>query len=574
MKYKVGYIVFVFLLSVCSASYAQVQFNFNGLGRAIVTSNKLSGPTLKGDTTSPSKGVSGYTLFDLQPNLVINNNIRANAILRLRNPFGSFFGAGTAFSFRQFQIMGKIGKAVDYEIGDIYLGNMTKYTMNKPAETFHDYESEIHQMRRSVVEYENFVKGNMWRLQGVQGKSLFGFNSGIKTLGVNIFAVRTNATNEKNVPDRIMTGGRLSVVQSQYLAVGVNYVGLMDVKLNADQVEYSDNVLTGDAKLSLDREKFLVQLNGEFGGSNFKNVDNYNSKAVPVKYSDYVSDGGLKAVYKPIKLKLFAGYRSVGAQFTSPAAQTSRINVGQQPGVFGRIVSSTVSRNQTLYDRLTDEQSYNRSVSPVLYTFLPQYGNLSPYGDATPNRQGMTFGVGTDTSAKILSAELRADLFSEIIGEGVVDKRKYTSIKGGLLFNFGDLFKINRKMSVNFGFRQENTTRGGSAPINFKSLLIDAGASVEVVKSFDLLIGAKLLNASGNEYITTRDQYNLISTAVPPAAFTMDLKEMIYSAGARLRFSGRSYFTVNYNLTGYQETKFYNYNYKINQLFFNYTLVF
>jgi hypothetical protein len=569
MKYKVGYIVFVFLLSVCSASYAQVQFNFNGLGRAIVTSNKISGPTLKGDTTSPSKGVSGYTLFDLQPNLVINNNIKANAILRLRNPFGSFFGAATAFSFRQFQIMGKIGKAIEYEIGDIYLGNMTKYTMYKPAETFHEYESEIHQMRRSVVEYENFVKGNMWRLQGVQGKSLFGFNSGIKTLGINIFAVRTNATNDKNVPDRIMSGGRIGIVQSQYLSLGVNYVGLMDVKLNADQVEYSNNVLTGDAKVTLDRESFLVQLNGEFGGSNFKNVQVYNDSTV--KYSDHVYDGGLKAVYKPAKVKLFASYRSVGAQFSSPSAQTSRINVGQQPALFGRIVNSTVSRNQTLYDRLTDEQSYNRSVSPVLYGFLPQYGNLSPYGDATPNRQGMTAGIGTDTSAKIISAELRADLFSEIIGEGVVDKRKYTSIRGGFLFNFGDLLKINRKMNVNFGFRQENTTRGGNAPINFKSLLIDAGASVEVVKSFDLLIGAKLLNASGNEYLSMRNQFNLLSNFTP---YAINLKEMIYSAGARLRFSGRSYFTVNYNVSGYKETTNYNYNYNINQLFFNYTLVF
>src|SRR5580693_1742546 len=118
MKYKIGYIVFVFLLSV-TASYAQVQFNFNGLGRSIVTSSKMSGPTLNNDTTSKSKGVSGYTLFDLQPNILINNNVKVNAILRLRNPFGSFYGAYTAFSFRQFQVMGRIGKVVNYEIGDI-----------------------------------------------------------------------------------------------------------------------------------------------------------------------------------------------------------------------------------------------------------------------------------------------------------------------------------------------------------------------------------------------------------------------------------------------------------------------
>lgn len=571
MKYKVGYIVFVFLLSVCSASYAQVQFNFNGLGRAIVTSNKLSGPTMNGDTTSPSKGVSGYTLFDLQPNLVINNNVRANVILRMRNPFGSFYGANTFFAFRQFQIMGRIGKVVDYEIGDIYMGNdMTKFTLFNPDEIYHDFESDIHANRRSVLEYENFNSGNQWRLQGVRGRSNFAFNKGIKGLGISLFATRTNATNNQSVPDRILTGGRIGVLQSQYLSVGVNYIGMLDVKVNTDAVEYSNNVITGDVKLTLDREKFLAQLNGEFGTSSFKNVQVLYADST-VKYSDYVMEAGFKGVYKPAKVKLFVSYRSVGAQFTSPAAQTARLNVDQSMWMFNKIDNFTVARNMTLYDRLTDEQIYNRSISPVLYNFLPQYGNLSPYGDATPNRTGITVGLASDTSAKIINAEVRADLYGEIIGEGVAEKRSFTSIRGGVRFNFGDLLKINRKMSVNVGARQENTTRSGSAPVDFKSLLIDLGATVETFKKIDVLVGVKLLNASGNEYLSTRNQFNLISSY---NAYNVDLKETILSLGARIRFSDRSYLTGSYNTSVYKETKFYNYDYNINQLFLNYTLAF
>ena len=570
MKYKVGYIVFVFLLSVCSTSYAQVKFNFNGLGRAIVTSNKLGGPTLAGDTLSNSKGVSGYTVFDLQPNLVINNNVKANVILRLRNPFGSFYGANTAFSFRQFQIMGRIGKVVEYEIGDIYLGGgMTSYTLYKPFEINHEFESDLHSQRRSVAEYENFVSGNLWRLQGLQGKSNFGFTKGIKSLGINLFAVRTNASNEKSVPDRIMVGGRVGVVQSEYLSVGLNSVNLLDIKVNQDSVEYSNNVLTGDAKLTLNREKFLVQLNGEFGGSSFKNLRVYDDSTV--KYSDYVTEVGLKAVIKPAKIKLFATYRSVGAQFSSPSAQTTRMNVNQPNSLFTMVSQNSAFRNQNLYDRLTDEQSYNRSVSATLYNYLPQYGNLTPYGDATPNRAGITVGLGSDTSAKIIKFEVRADMFNEIIGEGVVDKRKYTAYRGGLVFNFGDLLKINRKMSINTGLRQESTKRSGNAPIDFKSTLIDLGATIEVFKKFDVLVGTKMLTASGNEYLNTRNQFNILSSFT---AYNLDLKEQILSFGLRLRFSERSYLTGTYNTSSYKETLSNNYNYNINQLFFNYTLAF
>ncbi|HSZ26063.1 MAG TPA: hypothetical protein VK766_10105, partial [Cytophagaceae bacterium] len=419
MKYKVGYLVFIFVLSVCSSSYAQVQLNFNGLGRSIITSNNLGGPALQANSSAPTKGVSGYTLFDLQPNVIVNNTVKISTIMRLRNPFGSFYGTNTTFAFRQFLISGRIGKAVEYQIGDIYLGDMTKYTMYKPNETYSDYESEIHAMRRSVVNYENFVQGNKWRLQGVQGKSLFGFNKGIKTLGINLFAVRTNATNQQNVPDRILAGGRVAVVQSEYLAVGMNYVGMMDIHVNSDPIEYSNNVGTIDAKLTLDRENFLVQLNGEFGGSNFKNVNSFTDSSS--KQSDYIYEAGIKGVIKPAKLKLFAAYRSVGAQFTSPTAQTTMLNVSQPVSLFSTMYAANrgaFNRPQGLYDRFTDEQIYNRSVSPVLYNFLPQYGNITPYGDATANRQGFNLGIGTDTSAKIIQGEIRADLFSEIIGEG------------------------------------------------------------------------------------------------------------------------------------------------------------
>jgi hypothetical protein len=247
------------------------------------------------------------------------------------------------------------------------------------------------------------------------------------------------------------------------------------------------------------------------------------------------------------------------------------MNVDQNLWLFNKINNFNTNRNITLYDRLTDEQVYTRSISPVLYNFLPQYGNITPFGAATPNRTGITAGLGTDTSAKIINAEASVDLYNELIGEGVADKRSFTGIKGGLKFNFGDLLKLNRKMSVNVGMRQEITKRTGAAPIDFKSMLVDLGATIETFKKLDLMIGLKLLNASGNEYLSTRDQFNLLNSFTE---YNVNLTEGITSFGLRVRFSDRSYLSGTYNTSVYKETTFYNYNYNLNQAFFNYTLIF
>lgn len=126
-------------------------------------------------------------------------------------------------------------------------------------------------------------------------------------------------------------------------------------------------------------------------------------------------------------------------------------------------------------------------------------------------------------------------------------------------------------MSVNTGLRQESTTRSGNAAIDFKSTLIDLGATIEVFKQFDVLVGTKMLTAKGNEYLSTRDQFNLLSSFT---AYNLDLKEQILSMGLRLRFSERSYLTGTYNTSIYKETLSNNFDYNINQWFFNYTLAF
>jgi hypothetical protein len=578
MNCKSYFLLISFLVTAGSVLQAQIptplqaqnqrSFYLTGLGRTIVTNNKFNGNILNGDTITPNKGLGGYMLFDLGANLKAGNDLRANAILRVKNPFGLYFGEGVSFQFRQIQLMGRIGQTVDYQIGDINV-EMTPYTVQAIPEMYNQYESEIHKIRRSIVNYENFVIGNAWRLQGVQAFASFPFPKLIKSINVNAFAVRTNPTNDLTTPDRILAGTRITLKQSSSFGIGVNYVGMQDIKIENADVDYNNHVITGDGKISSDKDNVFLSLSVEGGFSNY----NYNRiiDNVAVGYNDYFFDVSTSEVFKPFKTKVFASYKDVGPQYSSPSAQTRRINIGATPELFSAFANNTTARPQMLFDRFTQEGIYTRAINPVLLPFLPQYNNISPYGAATPNRRGFTAGLASDTSIKVFSAEVRAELLNEIIGEGVTDLRKFLGVKGGILFDLGKLLKMKRMLALNLGDRYEKTTRGGLVPIDFSSNLIDAGLTFEVYNKIDLMVGMKSLSAKGTEYMAARDEFNLLTSF---SQVNVDLKEKIYSFGARVRFAPTSYFTVNYNLSSTENSLNTAMSYNLNQLFVNYTVIF
>jgi hypothetical protein len=568
MNYKHS-IAIILLVGSAMVSEAQTNFYLSGLGRALVANDKLSGDVLQNDSLSPRRGAGGYALFDLKANLDVKKNFKGNAILRVRNEFGTFWGRGAALEFRQLQLKGLIGNGIQYEIGDINVG-MTPYTVYNSDEIYHRFESAIHDSRRKILEYENFNFGNDWRLQGAQANTSLLFKKGIQKLSIKGFATRTNATNEINIPDRVLAGGSVYVVQSKFFEIGGNYVGLLDIPIQTAQINYQNNVLTGNTKLKYDKEKISLSINGETGFSNYKYEENITQISVS-SYNDFFYDLGLSGNYKPAGIKLSASYKDVGPQFSSPAAQTTRLNVSRTPLLYSTLQNNTVNRQQLLFDRFTQEKLYNRSISPVLLAYFPEYNNSSPYGAATPNRKGTSFTSSIGASDKVVEAEVLVDLLSEVAGEGTPERRKFTVIRGGSLFHLSKLIKFKKDLSFNFGFRTEQTKRNGQATVNLQSTLIDAGSSIEFVNKVDLLIGVKLLQASGNEYLAVRDQFN-VPTSFP--AYIINKTEYIYSGGLRVRFSEGSSFSVNYNVCDYKNKISSAMSYRMNQLFVNYTVSF
>ncbi len=563
------------LLSVSFAK-AQTKFSLGGYGRAIVTDNNLSGNILDKtdvngaykDTLTQNKGVSGYFLFDLTTDLKVNDDFKANAILRVKSPFGAFFGDRVQFQFRQLQLSGRIAKRVNYELGDINV-SLTPYTVYNPEEMWHTYEAEVFKQRRTIQRYENFNFGNAWRLQGAQANTLIKVNKVIDGVGLKAFAVRTSSSNAISTADRVLAGGRAELIKNNFITVGGNYTGLLDIPISVVPNYLTNHVLTGDVNFKRENEALLFKLMLEGGSS----IYNYGpKKESKVTYNDYFYDVNARLGVKAIKAEVYVGYKNVGVQFNSPSAQTARLNVDTTSQLFTKVNNGQDKRSLILYDRFTQENIYNQTIATRLYSFRPQYGNLDPYGPATPNRTGFTVGLATDSSIKIIYADVAAKVFKEVVGEGTTELRNFTQLKGGLVFNIGELISSQRLLTVSAGARYENTTRGGKAKVDFNSTLIDLGTSLEVFKKVDLLVGLKLLNGKGTEFQAVRDNNNIINPNIPINSYNYEGSENVYSAGVRLRFAEKSFFTVNYYYSSLKNKLNDTQSYNIGQLFMNYTI--
>lgn len=545
---------------------------FSGLGRAVVQNDELNDTS----STQVGKGASGYTLFDLGVNAQQGQSLKAHVILRLRNEFGGFFGDGSAFEFRQMRLEGLIGNIVKYEIGDLDVA-LTPYTIHNFEEIYNDYESELFRIKRDVVAYENFYTDeNTWRMQGVNAYSTLKFDSeAFDKLGIRAFGNRIAASDLSTTPDRWLFGGRLDLTQSEKFRIGANLVNISDIAgvlKNASTFDYDNTVVTSDLEITpLDNDKIKVGLAGEFGISDYTVTETTSDSATQI--DDYFYDFGLKGTYKPLNINLGVSYRNVGADFNSPSAQSRRINPGNANEVFPTYNGSTTARPLTLFDRYGQENGlYNSAISTTLAGFLPQYNNVNQYGVATPNRKGLTIDAGYEHPEKYATVDVKAQLLSEVTGEGTVGSteatREFTAITAGFMVDIAKIIDWEKTIKLQYGLRSENTTRSTN-PVNFASTLIDVGLDIEALDKFNLLVGMKILTASGDEYLAVRNEFNQITGFNQIANFSVS--ENILALGAKYSFSKNSFFAVNGQIVDYKDDLNADADFNLNQVYFIYS---
>ena len=70
-------------------------------------------------------------------NIRPSEDLEIQGMVRIRNDFGGFWGAGVTFDIRQLYLKGVLNKVVRYQLGDINY-QLTKYTLYNNDQELYD----------------------------------------------------------------------------------------------------------------------------------------------------------------------------------------------------------------------------------------------------------------------------------------------------------------------------------------------------------------------------------------------------------------------------------------------------
>ncbi len=534
------------LISLILASFQAVgqneKFQINGSARAYVFSNELDIDEAL-DSVTTRKANYGHTLLDLGVSIFPNNKTEVIGMFRIRNELGGFWGGGTSFNVRQLTVKGVAGNLVKYEIGDIDL-EMTPYTLYNFDEEGIVNEADAFKIRRDVVHYDLFYKGNSWRMQGAKTKFGLNFSKGIKGIDVTSFITRQRPALVD--PERLYGGGTIKITQSDKLAIGFNSVSNFDItETIADSIRYRNGVHTMDVKYVIPaskKTKYIVK--GESGISSVK-YENYSDPLAPETISDWFYDVSVKGVNTEKGLSYELGYKDVGADFLSPGAQTKRVDYGKFPALYQQITNDVVGRSVNYTDVISGNAGNSIRISEELLAYNAAYNNTTPYGVATPNRRGVYLNLNRKDSVEFKKSFLRFGMFRQSRGTGTTLAKTFMLAEAGTDVHLNDFLKWKREFKVNAGIRYESTSRSGEEfeKVDLNSMLIDLGFSLEFAEKLDLLGGAKLWTVSGNTFINERNRFNAIDDF---NIVSYDFSENTLAGGLRYRFNDKNVLTVQY----------------------------
>lgn len=562
---------YVICLCICTMVLpARAQrIQFFGLGRAVVSKERLSGKIVEGDTSNPTRSMGGYTLLDMGVRFHPFHYLKGHAILRVKNSFGIFWGEGTSLDMRQFRFEGVAARVIRFEIGDIDV-RMSPFTLHVPDIYPVENLPEVFRIRKRIQEYENFISDQQRRLQGVT------FFSSLKSTNEN-HKLQFRAMIARNPPDqlpgesRMLAGGTIKYAYKEFLTARMNL--LQNFQLQQMNVSNEVDNFTGTIQYNLLKKisrKAEVSLEGESGLSNhqlfFKNDSLKNVNGYFTWNEGKLTIAG--------NLVLSTAYVYVSPFFYSSGAQTPLYSYYQVPSSFPFYSNLYLQRPQLLFDHFLQEDIYNRSIRTNLWPYFPNYNNIFPYGIATPNRTGLF--IKTSWKDRLNAGNIQGEYFTgkEVSVEQVKDPRTFSmiTVSSGL-----ELSKVNnwsKKFKVTATYRNQHTERSGlmdSAFIHLRSSYFNAGMEIEPLKNFHLLAGAAYNTATGNEYIPFRDITNSVYQYSP---YHSNSEEWLVSAGMLYKFSAHSFFTAHMNAARVSDTGSGTPELKIMQLYLNFTASF
>ena len=575
-KYTFAFTLVLSLL--VSGALAQTEnqpkkFRVTGAARGLLFGDDLNQAGEQPDTITAPKLASGHTLVDLGVSIRPNQSMEVLGLLRIRNDFGGFWGAGTTFDLRQLYVRGVVNNKVRYQLGDIDY-KLTPYTLFNVDQETSFARPQAFQDYMDVVNYDNFYDfSNAWRQQGAAVDFGFVFRKYVREVNFNFFTSRINRTNFTSVSERLFSGLRMEVIQSDLISFAATYVNMYDwAGTSRNTVHFNNPVITGQINLTLPEQKdWQFTATSEFGMSR----QFYRGTEADPDMQGAFGDLKIIAELKPRNIVATLNLHSVEADFRSPGAQTKRINFNAAPQTFQRITNEQSIRTFTLLDLLRETDLYNMQLSDELMAFDPRYDNITPYGEATPNRSGFALTIDHAPADERYAVQATWLNFSELRGQGTTQFKNFQRFE--LLGNVNIhrwLPNYEKAIRLEAGLRQDQTKRDGEEgvrAVDLSSTLMSAGFAIEFAKNLSLTGAVQGIYYEGFDFLPLRSDFDQV---VFYNEFEVDGLEQMIGLGLRYDFSANDYLTIQWNNFNSENNFGTLPNYEINQLVFLFSMKF
>ena len=539
-KIHLYYLSSLMLFPILAQSQVKSKLWYDGNARVMYNRDALEGTLKEMDTVSTRSNGGGFTIVDLGLHFIPVDAIEISSQIRLRNEFGGMWGNRSSVELRTLSAKGVVNNNIAFSVGDIYL-KQTKFTLYNYEQELSEFEPSVFKFYRDFVNYENYYQSNYWRLQGIQTNFSYNMYNFIEQLDFDGFTARVRGSEWLGKPELIMLGGSAVVRLSNKVNVGSHFVNTFEILSSANEkVAYYNPVLNTQLVYSGSFKDLPYKALLE-GGFSKRGWDG-DSLAPEIK-GNFIT--GL--IYTETKKGTFnLGFRYVDTDFRSIGAQTRRIDYNNITTSYPYFSNNYTQRKVSLLDIMSDPNVYNQSMSTSLMNYNPMYSAVSAYGDATPNRIGLTAEIDKINITDFFSAKVQSQYFSEIIGQGTTQKRSFNKSALHSLLSLDKLFSFKNSCELEGSINLETVKRDGEdfEKIDFNSALYSGSISIELIKNLKIIAGAKVFYAEGNEFVVERNIYDQINDY---SAINYDNKETILIGGIQHHFTDDIYFTMQYN---------------------------
>ena len=569
-------LLFVIIVLTQAAMHMSAQddppkISFTGNARSQFYSDRFKNK-FQNDTVTNVLAHSGNVLADLGAHIRPSKNTEIQAVIRVRNDYGGFWGSGVSFDVRQLYIKGVAADILKYQLGDINY-RMTPYTLYNNDQELFALMPEVFRRQAAVVNYDKFYNNDhSWRQQGASAEFGIAFPSMIQQIQFKGVATRIKTTDFSQVNDRIFSGGTIEIVQSQKFKLAAHHAQIFDLKgtsRNNSLLSLPVSTLTIEWKNEITR--WQLSLRGEAGKSMRQYIHTPEYRSRNGQFLD--AQGKIKD--KKIGIGFSGKWQYVSADFRSPGAQTKRINYSGPLAGLPRIGNDQHLRAISMNDLTRESDLCTTQLQTTLMPISKTLDFISPFGDATPNRMGYTAGVFYTDKKQFVDMEFSYYHGSEIRGEGTTNLRTFSRLQTRLQLNIANMLaKKDRNISITLQTRQDGAGRESSGivpAVDMKNQTLSLGGELEVFKNWSITAGWMKVDSKGFDFTSVTDNQE---TVIAFEEEYYNVMQEIWAYGIKYDFSKKAFITLNYQKFNYNNLLANNNSYTLTQWTLLYQLEF